>query len=107
MLKDAARLCRQVVLLNTVMMVQAGLRAPANVQRRVHMRGGPVHDLAELGPVVDLFERHLLHRRACDDQAVVVNVADVVERAVERLQVAGAHVRGLVRFGAQQVHLHL
>ena len=107
MLKDAARLCRQVVLLNTVVMIQARLRAPTNVQRRVHVRGGPIHDLAELGPVVDLFERHLLHRRARDDQAVVVDVADVVERAVERLQVAGAHVRGLVRLGAQQVHLHL
>ena len=71
------------------------------------MRGGPIHDLAELGPVVDLLERHLLHRRARDDQAVIVDVADVVERAVERLQVAGAYVRGLVRLGAQQVHLHL
>ena len=107
MLKYAARLCRQVVLLDTVMMVQAGLRAPTNVQRRVHVRGGPIHDLAELGPVVDLLERHLLHRRARDNQAVVVDVADVVERAIERLQVAGAHVRGLVRLGTQQVHLHL
>ena len=107
MLEHAARLCRQVVLLDTVMMVQAGLRAPTNVQRRVHVRGGPIHDLAELGPVVDLLERHLLHRRARDDQAVVMDVADVVECAVERLQVAGAYVRGLVRFGAQQVHLHL
>ena len=89
------------------MMVQAGLRAPTNVQRRVHVRGGPIHDLAELGPVVDLLERHLFHRRARDDQAVVVDVADVVERAVERLQVAGAYVRGLMRLGAQQVHLHL
>ena len=107
MLEHAARLCRQVVLLDTVMMVEPRLRAPTNMQRRVHMRGGPIHDLAELGPVVDLLERHLLHRRARDDQAVVVDVADVVERAVERLQVAGTHVRGLVRFGAQQVHLHL
>ena len=36
-----------------------------------------------------------------------MDVADVVERAVERLQVTGAHVRGLVRLGTQQVHLHL
>ena len=107
MLEHAARLSRQVVLLNTVVVIQARLRAPANVQRGVHVRGGPVHDLAELGPVVDLLERHLLHRRARDDQAVVVDIADVVERAVERLQVAGAHVRGLVRLGAQQVHLNL
>ena len=107
MLEHATRLCRQIVLLDTVMMVEPRLRAPTNMQRRVHMRGGPIHDLAELGPVVDLLERHLLHRRARDDQAVVVDVADVVERAVERLQVAGTHVRGLVRFGAQQVHLHL
>ena len=107
MLEHATRLCRQVVLLDTVMMVQAGLRAPTNVQRRVHVRGRPVHDLAEFGPVVDLLERHLFHRRARDNQAVVVDVADVVERAVERLQMAGAYVRGLVRLGAQQVHLHL
>ena len=107
MLEHAARLCRQVVLLNTVVVIQARLRAPTNVQRRVHVCGGPIHDLAEFGPVVDLLERHLLHRRARDDQAVVVDVADVVERTVERLQVAGAYVRGLVRLGAQQVHLHL
>ena len=89
------------------MMVQAGLRAPANVQCRVYVRGRPVHYLAEFGPVVDLLERHLLHWRARDNQAVVVDVADVVERAVERLQVAGTHVRGLVRLGTQQIHLHL
>ena len=100
MLKHAARLGRQVALLDTVMMVEPCLCTPANMQRRVHVRGGPIHDLAELGPVVDLLERHLLHRRARDDQAVVVDIADVVERTVERLQVAGTHVRGLVRLGA-------
>ena len=57
MLKHAARLCRQVVLLDTVMMVEPRLRAPTNVQRRMYVRSGPIHDLAELGPVVDLLER--------------------------------------------------
>ena len=85
MLKDATRLGRQVVLLNTVVVIQARLRAPANVQRGVHVRGGPVHDLAELTPVVHRFKVHDLHGGTGDDEAVVILVLDLVEGGVEGL----------------------
>ena len=68
---------------------------------------GPVDDLAQLVPVVDLLERHLLDRRAGDDQAVVVVVPEVLERVVELDQVILGDVLRLVGRDAHEVDVHL
>ena len=99
--EDAEHLLRQRVLRHAVVEVDARLRAPADVQCGVHVRAAPLHDGAELRPVVHLFEVQLLHRRARDDQAVEALVLDLVERGVERLQVLGGDVRCLVAGGLQ------
>ena len=68
---------------------------------------GPVHDLAEFGPVVHLFKVQVLHRRAGDDETVIVGILYGVEGGVEGFQVAAVHVLGAVAHGAQQFHLDL
>ena len=46
---------------------------------------GPVHDLAELAPVVHRFKVHDLHGGTGDDEAVVILVLDLVEGGIEGL----------------------
>ena len=48
----------------------------------------PLHDLAQLRPVVHLLKGQVFHRRAGDDQAVKGAVLDLVKGLVE-----GEHVR--------------
>ena len=89
------------------MVVDARLRAPADVQRGVHVRGGPCHDLRKLVPVVHVLEVQQLDGRAGDDHAVEMLVLDLVERGVERFQMLRGHVFGLVAGRLQQAHLYL
>ena len=68
---------------------------------------GPLHNLAELRPVVHLVELQILHRRACDDHAVILLVPNPVEGGVEALQMVAVRVLGDIAGGAQQLHLNL
>ncbi len=81
-LVHAGELGRQLVLVDTVVMVQASLRAPADVEGGMHVGGGPIHDVHQLVPIVDVREIELLDRGAGDDQPVEALVAHLVERAV-------------------------
>lgn len=71
------------------------------------MRFGPLENLAELRPVINIFELHFFYRSAGDDHAVVVLVADIVQGNVERLEVLARHVRGLMADGLEKVNLDL
>ena len=107
MLENARCLFGQAILLDAVVVIQARLRAPADMQRRMHVRTRPVHDATQLIPVVHLFELHELNGGPGNNQAIVMLVFDVLEGAVERLQVSRRHMRCLVALGAQQVNLNL
>jgi hypothetical protein len=67
----------------------------------------PVDDPAELVPVVNVLEVHLLHRRTRDDKTVVVLVGKRVKRVVELHEVVLRDVRGLMRGDAHEVAAHL
>jgi hypothetical protein len=67
----------------------------------------PVHQLDELGPVVDVLERQLLDRRAGDDEAVEALVAHLAERRVVLEQVLRRGVLRLVRLHVQELDLDL
>ena len=107
MLENAGHFLGEQVLRDTVMIIQSGLCAPADVQRGVNVRFGPVHDLGQLRPVFHFFERHGFNRCTGDDEAVVFLVADVVKRFVERKQMILRRVFGVVCFGLDQIDLDL
>ena len=107
MLEDARGLLGQRVLLDAAMVVEPGLRAPADMQGRMDVRGRPIHDARELVPVIDLLELKLLDRGPGDDQAVVVVELDLAEGAVERLEMGGGDVLRLMAAGTQQLDLNL
>ena len=106
-LEHARHLGGQLVFGHAIVVIDAGLCAPADMQRGMHVRARPVHDAAQLGPIVHVFEIEQLHGRAGDDHAVEVLVGDVVERAVERLQVLLGHVFRVMAGHAQQRYLDL
>ena len=75
---DTGQLLRQQMLLNAVMMVEARLGTPADVEGGKHMGFRPVHDLTELRPVLHLLEGNLLHRRTGYDQSVKVFLTNII-----------------------------
>ena len=107
MAEHAEHLLRQLVLRHTVMEVDASLRTPANMEGRVHVRGRPLHDLAQLVPIVYVLEVKQLNRRAGDDHAVKMTVLDLIKRGVEGLQMLSRNVLRLVRRRFQQLNLDL
>ena len=58
---DAGILKAQRILLDTVMVVQTCLSAPADVEGAGHVGLAPLHNFAELVPILDILKFHLLH----------------------------------------------
>ena len=106
MREDAQLLFGQLMILYAVVMVDAGLRAPADVESAEHMLFCPVEDLAKLGPKAHFLEALRLDGGAGDDHAVVVLVADLVERDVEIAHVLHLVIEGIA-IGAQKLDVHL
>ena len=75
------------MLFDAVMIVQAGLRSPADVERRVYVSLGPLHDLAELIPVLHFLELEMLYRSSRYDHAVIVIALDLIKSLIERKHV--------------------
>ena len=94
-------------LVDAVAVVQCAHRAPAQVHGGEHMGGGPVENRLELVPVVHIFERHMLYRRAGDHETVVIVVFERVEVLIELDEVVGGNMRGLMRGGLHEVDLDL
>ena len=105
--KHAKNLLGENVFGDPVVVIETGLGAPADVQRGMHMGFGPVHDLAQLRPVIHGFKVHVFHRRAGDHQPVIEFVLNLVKRGVKGLQVAPIYILGTVADGLQQFHLDL
>ena len=107
MLVHAEELLLQGVLLDAVVVVEACLGAPADMQGGGDMGLAPLHDLAQLGPVVHLLEGDLLHGGSRDDHTVVLLVLDLVEGLVEGQHMLLGGVAGLMGGGLEQLQLHL
>jgi len=60
-------------------MIKSSLCSPADIKVRFHVCFGPVKDLGQLLPVIDVFEWYLFDRSAGNDQAVKLSVFDLIE----------------------------
>ncbi len=105
--EHAEDLLRIVLLAHMVAVVQRAHGAPAQIHGGEHVGGGPIEDLLELVPIIDLFEGQVLDRRARHHKAVVVVVLERVEGLIELEQMVRAHVRRLMRGGLHEIDLHL
>ena len=85
--EDAEDFLGEGVLGNAVVVVEARLRPPADIEGGEGVGLAPLHDFANFVPVRDVFKGHLLHRRAGHEEAVVFAVPDLGEGAVKFRQV--------------------
>ena len=106
-LEHAEQLFVQQFLLNAVVVVQTGLCAPADVQGGMGVGLAPLHDLAQLGPIVHLFEVHQLHRRTGDDHTVKGAVLHLIKGLVKGQHMLLGGVFGHVSGGGDQLQLDL
>ena len=83
MLIHAEEFFRQLPLLQAVMIIQARLGAPADMQCAVYVRFAPFHNAAQLLPVVHIFKFQIFHRRAGNDHTVVAPVFNLIKRAIK------------------------
>ena len=90
------QLLRQQALLESVVIIQACLCAPADMECAEYVCFAPGKHFAQLRPVVHVFVFHLLNRRACDDQSVKALVPQFVESIIELLQMGHGRILGLV-----------
>lgn len=107
LLEDAEELRAEGLLGDAVEVPQRAERSPAQEHRGEHVGLRPVHDTAELVPVVDVLELHLLHRGARDDEPVVVVVLEHIKSVVELHEMVRRDVRRLVGAHAHEIAAHL
>ena len=81
--EHAEQLVLQLVLGDAVMVVDAGLRAPADVEGAVHMSLAPFHYFAEFFPVFHFFEGKKFYRSAGYNETVEVAVLYFIESLVK------------------------
>ena len=105
--ENAEELFLQGVLGHPVVVVQPRLGPPADVHGGVDVGFGPVHDPAQLFPVVHLFKVQVFHRSTGNHQTVIILVLDLIKGGVEGVQVAGVYVLGIVAHRLKQIHLNL
>ena len=68
--EDAKHLFFQRIFWDSIVIVKPRLSAPANVEGRIHIRFAPLHNCAELLPIINLFKSEMFHWRAGDNHAV-------------------------------------
>ena len=105
--EHAKELLWQGVLSDAVVVVKSCLGPPADMEGGVHMGLAPLHDFAQLRPVVHLFKGQLLHRGSGDDHAIEFPVLHFVKGLVKGQQMLLGGVLGSVGGGVDQLQMDL
>ncbi len=106
-LVDAEKFLLEEEFLDPVMVIQAGLSAPAVVEHGEHMGLGPFQVGRVFLPVIDVFKFVAFHRSAGDDESVIAAVLDIIEVQVGRIQVGRVRVGRFVGDRAAEIDLDL
>ena len=107
MRENTEKLSIKPLLTYTEMMIKPRLSGPADMEDRVHMAFGPIHDAAQFFPVLNLFEIHILHRSSCDDHSIEILMLYGAERLVERKHVLFRCIPGNMAFNLDKRQLDL
>ena len=105
--KDAEHLLRQVILGNVEVIIQSGKRRPADVQGGKNVGLCPLHNVADLVPIVHILEFQMLHRRTGDDAAVIILIPDLRKSSVECGEMVLGCVLADMAGDVQKFHTHL
>ena len=104
---DAEQLPGQRMLLNAIVVVKSRLGSPADVEGGMDMGFAPLHNPAQLRPVVHFLKGHLLHRRTSDHHAVKFPVFQLVKSFVEGQKMLLRGVLGAMRGNHHQLQVDL
>ena len=74
------------IFFHSEMIVQTGLRTPADMEGGEYMCFGPFHDLTEFLPIVNLLEGKVFHGSTGDDHTVIFILFQFIKRIVEPVQ---------------------
>ena len=83
MFKHAKHLVIHDMFVNTVMIIQCCLCAPADKHAAVHIGLGKFKYLAQFLPVIHLFVREFFHGSTGEHHAVKILIFDLIDRLVE------------------------
>ncbi|MPM17624.1 hypothetical protein SDC9_64021 [bioreactor metagenome] len=78
----------QRIFFDPIMVIQTGLRAPADMHGGGNVRFAPLHDPRKLFPIIDFLKREVLYRRAGNDHAVKEPALYLGKRLVVFLEIA-------------------
>ena len=92
---------------NAVIVIQGGLRSPANVECRPGVRLAPLHDFDKLIPISHVLEFDKLKRCARHYEAVVIVALNVVERAVKFGEITFGGMRRLISARVNKINFNL
>ena len=92
---------------NPIMIVQAGLRPPADMKGRINMSLAPLHDFGHFIPVSHFFKRHIFHRSPGDNHTIVFLVAHLIKRSIKLRQIIHRRMARRIGFRINKIHFDL
>ena len=107
MWEDTEQFFGQRVFGNAVVVVEAGLSRPGYMEGGVDMSLGPLHNVAQLRPIVHIREIQIFYRRAGDDHTVIPFILDLVKGSIKGSEMAGIRILGNVASHLKELHLNL
>ena len=107
MFVDTEQLLRQLSLVNTVIMVESGLRSPADMQGGIDVVLAPLHNLAQLIPIIDFLKGQKLHRCASNNHSIVAFALHLIEGLIKGIQMGLGRVLRNMSGGLKKLDIYL
>ena len=105
--ENAEHFLGQRVLFNSVVIKQACLSAPTDMQSGVNVGFGPLHNLTQFVPVVHIRKIQIFYWSAGDNHAVIAAVLYLGKGAVKGAQMVLVNVLRRIAGSLQQFYLNL
>ena len=107
MLVNTEKLLRELDLIYAVIMIKACLCAPADMESTGDMSLSPVHDHADLIPVIHFLKGNIFHRCSGDYHTIKLLILDIIKGAIEPVQMIGGSVLRDMALCIHEGHVNL
>ena len=97
----------QLTFLQSIEMVERSLSSPAQENSGCHMGLGPVHDLGNFLPVINLFKLHLLYRCSCNDHSIKLLIFQFRKSLIKFVQMTPGSVFRLMGLHCHKAYVNL
>ena len=80
------QLFRKLLFLNSVVIIKPCLRRPTDMEGGMNMGLTPLHNLAQLMPIIHILKFHMFHRSTGDDHTIEFSVLQLIKGLIKRQQ---------------------